>query len=69
MAHDHGSEYQVKIVYEDGPEEVSGWMNRKQVVQAMASVLSVHRPEVKAYWLQERNVLWPQLPRSGTENR
>jgi hypothetical protein len=60
MAHEHGSEYQVQIVYEDGTEELSGWMNsEKQVVQAMASVLSVHRPEVKAYWLQERNVLCP----------
>ena len=58
MAHNHGNEYQVKIVCEDGTEELSGWMNsEKQLVQAMASVLSVHRPEVKAYWLRERNVL------------
>ena len=58
MAHNHGSEYQVQIVHEDGTEELSGWMNsEKQLVQAMASVLSVHRPEVKAYWLRERNVL------------
>jgi len=32
----HGNEYQVKIVHEDGIEELSGWMNsQEQVIQAM----------------------------------
>jgi hypothetical protein len=36
MAHSHGDEYQVKIVHEDGTEELSGWMNSEgQVAQAM----------------------------------
>ena len=26
MAHNHGNEYQVRIVHEDGTEELSGWM-------------------------------------------
>jgi hypothetical protein len=57
MAHNHGSEYQVDIVHEDGTEELSEWMNSaKQVAQAMPAV---HRPQVKAYWLRERNVLCP----------
>jgi hypothetical protein len=43
MAHNHGSEYQVQIVHEDGTEELSGWMNsEEQVAQAMAAV---HRPQ------------------------
>src|SRR5713101_1111743 len=57
MAHNHGNEYQVSIVHEDGTEELSGWMNsQEQVAQAMAAV---HRPRGKAYWLRERNVLCP----------
>ncbi len=55
MAHDHGSEYQVRIVLEDGTEELSGWLNsEEQVAQAIAVS---HRPQAKAYWLLERDVL------------
>jgi hypothetical protein len=57
MAHNHGNEYQVKIVHEDGTEELSGWMNsEEQVAQVMAAV---HRPPGKAFWLRARNVLCP----------
>jgi hypothetical protein len=57
MAHDHGSEYQVKTVHEDGAEELSGWMNsEEQVVQAVASVYNL---QGKTYWLRERSVLCP----------
>ncbi len=57
MAHDHGSEYQVRIVLEDGTEELSGWLNgEEQVAQAIAVS---HRPQAKAYWLLERDVLCP----------
>jgi hypothetical protein len=57
MAHNHGNEYQLKIVREDETEELGRWMtSEEQVAQAMAAV---HRPQVKAYWLRERNVLCP----------
>ena len=59
MAHNHGSEYQVKIVYADGTEKLSGWLNSpEQVAQAVAAS---HRLQSKAYWLLllERNVLCP----------
>ena len=57
MAHNHGNEYQVIIVNEDGAEELSGWMNsQEQLAQAMAAV---HRTQGKVYWLRERNVLCP----------
>ena len=57
MAHNHGNEYQVKIVHEDGTEELTGWMNsEEQVAQTMAAV---HRPQDQAHWLRARNVLCP----------
>jgi hypothetical protein len=57
MAHNHGNEYQIRIVHEDGTEELSGLMNStEQVAQAMAAV---DRPKGKAYWLLVRNVLCP----------
>jgi len=61
MAHNHGNEYQVKIVHADGTEELSEWMNSQEQVaqQAMAAMAAVHRRRGKAYWLRERNVLCP----------
>jgi hypothetical protein len=57
MAHDHGNEFQVRIIQADGTEKLSGWMNgEEQLAQAMAGV---HRAQGKAYWLRERNVLCP----------
>ena len=55
MAHDHGSEYQVRVVHQDGTEELSGWMNSaEQVAQVMAAVYS---PPGSAFWLRARDVL------------
>jgi len=52
MAHNHGSEYQVRIVHGDGTEELSGWLNSaEQVAQAIAAD---RKPQGKAYWLQTR---------------
>jgi hypothetical protein len=57
VAYNHGNEYQVKIVHEDGTEELSRWMNSKaQVAQEMAAV---PRPQGNAYWLRERNIVCP----------
>ena len=57
MAHNHGNEYQMRIVHEDGIEELSEWMNStEQVAQAMAAV---HRPQGKTYWLLVRNIICP----------
>ncbi len=39
MAHDHGNEYQVRCVHEDGTEALSQWIiNREGVAQAMAAL-------------------------------
>jgi hypothetical protein len=57
MAHDHGNEYQIKNVHEDGTEELSRWMNREeQVAEAMAVA---HEAPGDIHWLRTRNVLCP----------
>ena len=57
LSHNHGNEYQVKIVHQDGTEELSAWMNsEEQVAQAMAAV---RRSQGKRYWVRERDVLCP----------
>jgi len=57
MEPNYGNEYQVRIVHEDGTEELCGWMNSEvQLAQAMAAV---HRAQGEAYWLRVRNVLCP----------
>jgi hypothetical protein len=55
MAHNHGDEYQIRIIRENGIEELSGWMSSmEQVAQAM---LAVHKSQGTSYWLLVRNVL------------
>jgi hypothetical protein len=57
MAHRHGIEYQIRIVREDGIEELSGWMTSKE--QVAQTMLSVQRPEGKSYWLLVRKIHCP----------
>ena len=60
MAHDHGNEYQVKIVHANGAERLSGWMkSEEQIPEVMASV---HMSPGKTYWLQRRNVVCANCP-------
>ena len=54
MAHNHGNEYQIRIVHENGTEEVRAWMNSEELAQTMAAA---HRAQGEIYWLRERNVL------------
>jgi hypothetical protein len=57
MAHNHGYEYQIRIVHEDGIEALSGWMNSaEQVAQAM---IAVHKPRDGTCWLLVRNIICP----------
>jgi hypothetical protein len=57
MAHTHGHEYQIRIVHEDGTEDLSGWMaSEEQVAPALAAI---HRPHGTAYWVRVRNVRCP----------
>jgi hypothetical protein len=57
MAHNHGNDYQIRIVHEDGTEELSGWMQREE--QVAPALALIHRPHGTAYWLRVRNVLCP----------
>lgn len=55
MPHEHGSEYQMRIVHKDGTEELSGWMNcPESVAQAITGLRGA---PAKAYWLQIRNIV------------
>ena len=63
MAHNHGYEYQIRIVHADGIEELSGWMNgAEQVAQAM---IAVHKPRDGTCWLLVRNVICPNCLDGG----
>ena len=57
MAHKHGSEFQIRTIYEDGTEKLCEWMNSEELVaEAMAAV---HMARRRGCWLRERNVLCP----------
>src|SRR5450759_4905720 len=55
MAHNHGSEYQVRIVHGDGTEELSGWLNSAE--QVAPAIAADRKPQGKAYWVRARNVV------------
>jgi len=59
MAHNHGSVYQVKVIHQDGTEELSEWLEWGDVPYTLASL---HKPQATAYWLRERNVTAPFCP-------
>jgi hypothetical protein len=59
MAHSHGSEYQVKVIHEDGTEELSEWVDQGKITFTMAAL---RKPRITAYWLRERNVAVPFCP-------
>ena len=63
MAHDHGNEYQVKAIYEDGTETLSDWIEHGDVAQTMAAF---RKPKSKAYWLRERSITFAACP--GCQN-
>ncbi len=66
MAHNHGSEYQVRMVHGDGTEELSEWLSSaEQVAQAIAAD---RKPQGKAYWVRTRNILCAACP-SDMERR
>ena len=53
MAHDHGNEYQIRIVREGGIEQLSGWM--KSTDEVTRAILAVPRTKEKTLWLMVRN--------------
>ena len=62
MAHKPGNEYQIRIVSEDGTQELSGWTDSiEQVAQAMILARKTHDA---TYWLLARNIICPNCPDS-----
>ena len=59
MAHDHGNEFQVKVIHEDGTETLSEWIEQESVPQTMAAL---RKPQARAYWLRKRNVTIAACP-------
>jgi hypothetical protein len=57
--HNHGSEYQVKVIHEDGTEEFSEWIEQGDLPYTLAAL---HKPQATAYWLRERNITVPFCP-------
>jgi hypothetical protein len=58
MAHNHGNEYQVRIIHQDGTEELTAWMNSvEEFAEALAA--AVRNAQGAAYWLRQRNVICP----------
>jgi hypothetical protein len=55
MTHEHGSEYQVRIVHEDETEKLSGWMTCPQEIAQ--AITGLGRRRARAYWLRVRNIL------------
>jgi hypothetical protein len=55
MTHEHGSEYQLRIVHEDETEELRGWMNCPEDIAQ--TITGLRGSPAKAYWLQVRNIL------------
>jgi hypothetical protein len=55
MTHDHGSEYQLRIVHANETEELSGWMECPEAVAQ--AITGLRGSPAKAYWLQIRNAL------------
>ena len=55
MMHEHGNEFQVRIVREDDTEELRGWMNcQEDVAQA---ITELRGSPANSYWLQVRNII------------
>ena len=57
MAHNHGSEYQIRIVHRNGTEELCEWMTNEELLAQTTA--AAHRAQGDVCWLRERNVLCP----------
>jgi hypothetical protein len=58
MAHYHDPEFQIRIIHDNGSEELTVWMTgEEELTRAIARISTGH---YKAYWLRKRNVLCPE---------
>src|SRR4051794_39512085 len=61
MGHEHGSEYQLKIVLGNGSEELTGWLSQEELIPAIAAARA-KGARGKSLWLLERHVLCGSCP-------
>jgi hypothetical protein len=59
MAHNHGAEFQVKVIHEDGTEAFSEWIEYGEIAPTIAAL---RKPQARAYWLRERDVTIATCP-------
>jgi hypothetical protein len=62
MVHHHGTEYQIRLIRENEPDELSEWIEAQNIASIMAALQkrqALHNRQVRAYWLRERNVRAP----------
>ena len=62
MAHNHGAEFQVKVIHEDGTEVLSEWIECGKIAPTIAAL---RKPQARAYWLRERGVTVAACPLCG----
>src|ERR1700690_3602434 len=59
MPHNHGIEYQIKVIHENGTEVLSEWIELGDVDQTMAAL---RKPEARAYRLRRRCITAAACP-------
>ena len=60
MAHKNGNDYQIRIVRNDGTENLSEWMHSiEEVAHAM---ILIRKPQGAKCWLMVRSITWPYCP-------
>jgi hypothetical protein len=62
MAHEHGSEYQLKVILVDGKENLTEWLSEEQLTAAMSVA---QRRKGTTCWLRVRKVVCVQC--AGSE--
>ena len=50
MAHNHGSEYQIRIICGDGTEELSGWLKGEEQVARQSLRATGQKPKLAGFW-------------------
>lgn len=60
MTHNHGSEYQVRIVQIDGAEELSEWLESAE--QVAETIAADRKMQGTVYWVRARIVLCADCP-------
>jgi len=66
MEHNHGNEYQIKVIHEDGTEVLSEWIEHENVEQTMATLRD---SKARGYWLRERMLQSRPVRSAGIEKR